>query len=362
MKDTLKQSISRYLDAGFPILYINTFEEEKTEKIICRAADRRTILHWSMAQGYGEYEAKTGEWLVPPGTQLFATSAPEGVTADARSILAQVIKQKLLSPKELARTVLLIKDAHILLEDGAFVASLKELAVRISGGLDCCVILMTPKMSIPVELEKFITILDSDYLSFESICQIIGDFVKDNELPPLSTRLLEEMAVAFKGLTEFEINNILALAVAEDGNLSRRDLQLIFELKRQMILKSGILEMVPGNESIEDIGGLENLKQWLRRKARIIQNIKRAEGLRRGHAQGCADCRCSRLREISLCQGSCKALRGAPAATGHWQAYGEVFGRKRSEPPQSNSTGRGHFSLCSLGGRVGKGLWRCWQR
>lgn len=72
--------------------------------------------------------------------------------------------------------------------------------------------------------------------------------------------------------------NLLALAVSDDGELTRKDLSLIFEQKKQMILKSGLLEMIPLKEKIEDIGGLENLKAWLRRKAIIIKNIKKAEG------------------------------------------------------------------------------------
>lgn len=35
--------------------------------------------------------------------------------------------------------------------------------------------------------------------------------------------------------------------------------------------------MIPLKESINDIGGLENLKQWLRRKAKVIKNIQSAE-------------------------------------------------------------------------------------
>ena len=69
----------------------------------------------------------------------------------------------------------------------------------------------------------------------------------------------------------------MALALADDGELNRKDLSLIFEQKKQMILKSGILEMIPLKESIDDIGGLENLKQWLRRKAKVIKNIQSAE-------------------------------------------------------------------------------------
>ena len=70
MKMTLKQNLSRYLDAGFPILYINTFEEAKVEETIQEVADRCTIATWSIAKGYGEYSTKTGEWLMPPRMML----------------------------------------------------------------------------------------------------------------------------------------------------------------------------------------------------------------------------------------------------------------------------------------------------
>lgn len=61
---TLRNNLSRYMDAGFPILYINTFDENKAEHTIREVADRRTICTWSIANGYGEYSTKTHEWLL----------------------------------------------------------------------------------------------------------------------------------------------------------------------------------------------------------------------------------------------------------------------------------------------------------
>jgi SpoVK/Ycf46/Vps4 family AAA+-type ATPase len=53
-------------------------------------------------------------------------------------------------------------------------------------------------------------------------------------------------------------------------------LNLINERKKQIIKKSGILEMVPLQESMR-VGGLESLKKWLQRKAKIFKNIDKAE-------------------------------------------------------------------------------------
>lgn len=263
---TLKENLTRHLDAGFPILYINSFEESRIEDIIRDISDRRTVATWSIAKGYGEYFVKNDEieWRVAP-------------SKDETTELAAVLNTKLAYDNELERTILVIKDAHMVLEDDQIIALLKEIAVKISAGCDCCIIFISPVVKIPVELEKYITILEDDYLEYNDICGLINSFVEENGLPKLNDKLLEDMATAFKGLSEFEIFNLLALSVADDGELTRKDLKLIFEQKKQMILKSGILEMISSDEKIENIGGLENLKEWLRRKAKVIKNIQKAE-------------------------------------------------------------------------------------
>lgn len=260
---TLKENLSRYLDAGFPILYINTFEEANAEEIIKQVADRRTLAIWSKAKGYGEYSTKTNEWIVPTSKEMYEN-------------LNCVLDSKVSNIKDMNRSIFVIKDAHIELEDSDTVTAIKEIAVKIGSGIDSCVIFISPVVKVPVELEKYITILETDYLGYDEICKIIKDFSIENDIT-IADKLLEDMAIAFKGLSEFEIENILALAVADDGALSRKDLALIFEQKKQMILKSGILEMIPLKESVDDIGGLENLKLWLKRKAKVITNMNAAE-------------------------------------------------------------------------------------
>lgn len=261
---SLKDNIARYLDACFPILYLHSFEEEKMESLIKEVADRRTIATWSFASGYGEYSTGSDEWLIPPTRE------------DAPGI-ETILTNKLFYETELNRSILVLKDAHLILENPRNVLLLKEIAKKISSGCDSCIFLLSPVIKIPVELEKYITILESDYQSYDEICEIINNFVAENELPELNPKLLEDLAISFKGLSEFEILNLLALAVVDDGELTHKNLSLIFEQKKQMILKSGILEMIPATEKIEEIGGMENLKAWLTRKSYIIRNLKKSE-------------------------------------------------------------------------------------
>ena len=125
-------------------------------------------------------------------------------------------------------------------------------------------------LKIPRELEKYMTIskLD-DNLTQSEIRKLIIKFCNDQEIEQIHEVLLNELSLSFKGLSEFEIYNILSLAVSDEGTITHADLNLIFEQKKQLIQKSGILEMIPLNESLDDIGGLNSLKRWLKRKEKI---------------------------------------------------------------------------------------------
>jgi AAA+ superfamily predicted ATPase len=179
------------------------------------------------------------------------------------------------SDNELDRKFLVLKDAIGFLEEQEVTALLKDVALQISQGLDTVIVIVSSIVKIPKELEKFITIVELEYPTQDEIKKQIGRFSEEQD-SPISDSLLEEMSISFKGLTEFEIESLLATALAQNGMFTRQDLNLIFEQKQQMIMKSGILEMIPLKERPDDIGGLESLKTWLRRKAKVYKSINKA--------------------------------------------------------------------------------------
>lgn len=252
----LKDKLIRYMDAGFPILYLNTFEEEKADAMLRSVAGGKSVMEWSV-EGFRD----TGEEIINSGFSL----------PDTLSLL-------LSNPDSLRRKLLVLKDAHSFLDDPAVTGRLKRMAQLIGAGLDDFnIVIVSPVVKIPKELENHLTILTMDYLTQKEIRKVIQDFCAEQELPPLHEAFLNELSLTLKGLSESEVRNILSLAVSDDGEITRSDLLLIFEQKQQVIQKSGILEMVPLKESIEDIGGLESLKKWLHRKEKIFKNIEKAE-------------------------------------------------------------------------------------
>lgn len=255
---SLKNNLVRYIDAGFPILYINSYEENKVDTIIKNSAAGRKILEWNGINGFTNFETKNAIQMMD--------STLEGTL------------RFLFQTGELEGTILVLKDVQRLIEEPEIIALLKSLAGKISdGAIEANIIIETSVQKIPKELEPYITLLEMDYLTTSDIKEIIVDFITENGVDMIRNELLEEMSIAFKGLSQFEVKNILALAYADDGELSKQDLTLIFEQKQQLIMKSGILEMIPQKESIDDIGGLDNLKAWLKKKAKVFKNIDKAK-------------------------------------------------------------------------------------
>ena len=262
-KITIVEKISRYMDAGFPIIYFNTFEELKGMQTIIAASGARQVLEWSYTDGLILY--KNGEVQDEYKNDL------------AKIPLANVLEQLLIEDLyNLEGKVVVFKDIHHYLEDADVISLMKGLVNKINSGSDFSIVFLSSVVKIPKELEKFITISEAEYMEYDEIRKTIVDFIEYQELPKVADKLLDELAMAFKGLTRFEINNLLALAYSDDGELTRKDLSIIFEQKKQMIMKSGILEMINVKESIDDIGGLENLKEWFNKKAKVIKNINAA--------------------------------------------------------------------------------------
>lgn len=262
---TIESKLREYLDAGLPIIYIDTYEDEKNDQIISEAFGRYKkfkIEEWNGATGHCDFVHKNSF-----------------ISGNVIS-LKETLRSKFVR-REMHDTALVLKDISEELKNPEVVSLLKQIAVKISSGSNkfenSIIIIVSPVVTIPAELEKYVTVINQEYIEFDEIKKIIEDFIADYKLKTVSNELIEQVAIALKGLTEFEIKNILALAYSTNGDLTKKDLQFVYEQKQQMVMKSGILEMIPVKETPEDIGGLENLKSWLRKKGKVFNNINNAK-------------------------------------------------------------------------------------
>ncbi|MBV9742273.1 MAG: AAA family ATPase, partial [Acidobacteriia bacterium] len=100
----------------------------------------------------------------------------------------------------------------------------------------------------------------------------------------LSEEALGALAPALQGLTLDEARYALRRALALDRKLGPGAVPALLEEKRLLINRSGVIEFIPSDTSIAEIGGLEGLKNWLleRRKLFLMRDSISSEIVPKG--------------------------------------------------------------------------------
>lgn len=252
--DISKRLIS-YVESLRPILYIPYFDFHLVDQYI----------HQTALDEYEIVEYQNGYGIVDARTKLLIHSCT----------VEEVLE--MYNERGNAPTFLVLKDIHHELEKPKVQTLLKSIAEKIlyDAEMDMTIFIVSSQLKIVPEIEQLLTIVDIDAPSNEEIRLILQRFAAAQQID-INQAVIEELMISFKGLSQFEIIQILNLAYQEDGMISSNDKELILREKEQFIKKSGLLELIHTKEQLEDIGGLENLKHWLKRKGKIFTNIERA--------------------------------------------------------------------------------------
>ena len=254
----LQDKLTQYIDAGYPIMYISSYEELKIDEMISNLSVGRKLIEWNGADGLVDFDTKVS--LL--GNKMSLDESLSYLNADT----------------ELDGHILILKDAHVYMNDEypSVVSLLKRICHRIiRGDIEATVLIVSSIVKIPKEIEKFVTVFEADDMTTDDIKEYVKNYL-DNMNILIQEKLLNEIAIAFKGLTAYEIESLLNLSMSENGSITHTDLKLIAEQKRQIIMKTNILEMINVKEKIEDIGGLSQLKHWLERKSKVYKSIDEA--------------------------------------------------------------------------------------
>ena len=114
----------------------------------------------------------------------------------------------------------------------------------------------------------------------EEIMEILNDYHISNRCfnKDKKYEILMDLCRTLQGLQLYEIKQILNSSLIRTGKkISAKTKQLALEEKKKIVRKSGIIEVVDANEEFKQIGGLEILKEDLRRKAKIFKHLSEAQ-------------------------------------------------------------------------------------
>ncbi|MGF1495145.1 MAG: AAA family ATPase [Microcoleaceae cyanobacterium] len=247
------------LRSRYVLIYIPTLEEERAESAIqdwARQQSNRAVHVWDFVEGY-------------------QGGNPEDAGAGRRNPLQALEQIEKFSNS--ATEIFVLRDFHRFLEDVSVARKLRNLGRRLKSQPKTIVIL-SPQISIPEDLSQVLTVLEFPLPDRTEIQQEIEQLLQatGQRLEPLA---LDEIVRSFQGLSMERIRRIWAKAIVTHGEFRIDDLDLILEEKRQAIRQTQILDFYPAQTEISDIGGLDNLKDWLLRRGGAFSEQARQYGL-----------------------------------------------------------------------------------
>ena len=285
------------LRACYPLIYISTAEEERLEAAIelcAQAVRNRSVYIWDFVDGY--------------------QNNPNHAGFGRRNPLQALELLEKLPPK--AGGVFILRDFQRFLEDISISRKLRNLA-RSLKSQPKNIVIVSPEVAIPTELAEVLTVVD---FPLPTASEIKAEIKRLLTTQSVSEQLLDELVRSSQGLSLERIRRVLTRAIAAHGQLEPEDVELVLEEKRQSIRQTQILDFYPATEQISDIGGLDNLKDWLLRRGGAFSERARKYGL--PHPRG--------LLLVGI-QGTGKSLT-AKAIAHHWHLpllrldVGRLFG------------------------------------
>jgi len=237
--------LTLFLKARYPVIYINTIEEDRVEYVIRKHVKtnlNRSIYSWDFVDGYTNN----------PNNEGFAKRNP---------LQALELVERL---NEDTPAIFLLKDFNRFLNDLSISRKLRNLR-RTLKLQPKTLIIIGSDLVIPKELQDLITVLEFQLPLENEISQELNRLIKSLEIN-IDTQLFESLTRACQGLSLERIRRVLSKIIATYKTINDKSISVLLSEKKQIISQTEILEYASVSEKITNLGGLDNLKDWLKKR------------------------------------------------------------------------------------------------
>ena len=237
--------LALFLKARYPIIYINTIEEDRVEYVIRKNIKtnlNRSIYSWDFVDGYTNN----------PNNEGFAKRNP----LQALELIERLNAE--------TPALFLLKDFNRFLSDLSISRKLRNVS-RILKLQPKTIIIIGSDLIIPKELQDLITLLEFQLPLEDEISQELTRLVNSLKIK-IDSQLFENLTRACQGLSLERIRRVLSKIIATYKTIDDNSIAVLLSEKKQIISQTEILEYSSVNEKITNLGGLDNLKDWLRKR------------------------------------------------------------------------------------------------
>jgi hypothetical protein len=244
--------IVHYIQAGYPGLYVVSAEEQRVE------AEFKAVV--TQLNSAAKQNGK------PPYTLCYWTVVNGLVNTDTKQVQdcndPLEVLEKVGGLKENA--IVLLKDFHLFLTDPnpILLRKLKD-TLLLAKTSQKPLILLGCRLCLPPELEHELTVVEFTLPGKPELRAVLGGVMESAGIKSLEIEVREKAVEAAGGLTTMEAENAFSLSYAETRTITP---SVIAREKAQAVKKNGLLEIVEVKETLNSIGGLDLLKDWLLRR------------------------------------------------------------------------------------------------
>ena len=234
-----------FLKARYPVIYINTVEEDRVEYIIRKNVKinlKRSIYSWDFIDGY--------------------TNNPNNQGFGSRNPLQALELVERLNPETPA--IFLLKDFNRFLNDLTISRKLRNLS-RTLKLQPKTIIIIGSELKLPIELQDLITILQFQLPTQEEITKELERLINSLKIT-IDSQLFENLTRSCQGLSLERIRRVLSKIIATYKTINEESILILLSEKKQIISQTEILEYYPVNEKFDNLGGLKILKEWLQKR------------------------------------------------------------------------------------------------
>ncbi len=252
------------IDVNTPIIYINDYDFVRVDELISQVVRNKSIIEWNPATGSTNFINKTSLADIPLADFLqskYTLEIPKSAPNPENSfIVLKEIQDYLDDPK--VKTLLALMSQRKLYDRR----------------YERTIIIVSSVLKVPHEIEKYVSFLEIDLPNQEEIDNLIDQHIEINKYDKAKFTQddRDKLMPSLKGMSAFEIDRMLDMAMSSNGSLSADDREMILVQKKQMVKKSGVLELIDTPESIDSIGGVEILKEYLKKKSGIYARLPEA--------------------------------------------------------------------------------------
>jgi SpoVK/Ycf46/Vps4 family AAA+-type ATPase len=262
----MKEELSILIQAQYPLIYLVTSEEERAEQAIATIAQMRPprrVFVWTVTHGMVEY-----------GQQRNVT---QHNTVSPEAAIEWVMNRQRDAQRDCS--IFIFKDLHPFIDSPATTRWLRD-AIASFKGTQKTIVLMSPVQQVPIELEKEVVVLDFPLPDMAELNQVLTQQLEQTGRGrKVTTEAREKLLRAALGLTKDEAEKVYRKAQVTTGRLTEAEVDIVLSEKKQLIRRNGILEYIEEDETIDAVGGLEELKRWLKQRSNAFTERAREYGL-----------------------------------------------------------------------------------